>query len=43
MNNPAQTAQRANFNYYLEGWLSTVSGVRGETVGTDAEGNVTGN
>lgn len=43
VNNPAQTGQRANFNYYLEGWLSTVSGVRGETVGADAEGNVTGN
>ena len=42
-NNPAQTAQRANFTYYAEGWLSGSSGVRAETVGSDYEGNVTGN
>ena len=42
-NNPAQPSKRANFTYYLEGWLDTVSGVRGETVGADIEGNVTGN
>ena len=43
VNNPAQTGQRANFGYYLQGWLSTVSGVRSEGVGADFEGNVTGN
>jgi hypothetical protein len=43
VNNPAQSGQRANFTYYLEGWLSAVSGVRAEAVGTDYEGNVTGN
>ena len=43
LNNPAQSGLRCNFTYYLEGWLSGVSGVRAETVGSDAEGNVTGN
>jgi hypothetical protein len=43
VNNPAQNGERCNFTYYLESWLSGVSGVRGETVGTDFEGNVTGN
>jgi hypothetical protein len=40
LNNPAQTGQRANFTYYPEGWLWTVWGVKGETVGTDFEGNI---
>ena len=43
VNNTAQSGQRCNFTYYLEGWLSGISGVRGETVGADFEGNVTGN
>jgi hypothetical protein len=42
-NNPAQTGKRSNFTYYPEGWLWTISGVKGETVETDFEGNVTGN
>jgi hypothetical protein len=43
VNNPSQSGERCNFTYYLEGWLSGVSGVRAETVGADAEGNLTGN
>jgi len=43
VNNTAQTGLRCNFSYSLEGWLSGVSGVRGESVSTDFEGNVTGN
>ena len=39
-NNPAQSGERANFSYDADGWLKQVTGVRGEAVGLDAEGNV---
>lgn len=42
-NNPEQAGQRFNFSYYPEDWLSGISGIRSESVGTDPEGNVTGN
>jgi hypothetical protein len=36
----AQSGRRLNYTYDLTGWLETITGVRGESVGLDNEGNV---
>jgi hypothetical protein len=38
--NTLQAGQRANYSYDPAGWLNGVTGRRGETIGSDPEGNV---
>lgn len=40
LNNPTQSNLRNNFTYDLSGWLQAITGVRSETVTSDAEGNI---
>ncbi len=39
-NNVLQTGQRANYTYDPVGWLDQITGLRGETINPDAEGNI---
>lgn len=36
----AQAASRSNYLYDSSGWLNTISGIRGESIGRDNEGNI---
>jgi hypothetical protein len=40
INNAAQPSERSNYGYNLTDWLNTITGIRAETIGLDAEGNV---
>lgn len=41
INNVGQASQRLNYTYDPAGWLGQISGVLGETITLDAEGNIT--